>query len=49
MEKWVLCFPKVAHFTVPCSIHMQSYPIVTGSALPGVQAAGAWSWPFTSN
>jgi len=41
MGKWALCFPEVADFTVPCSIHMQSYTLVTGSAFPGVKAAGA--------
>jgi hypothetical protein len=29
--------------------HPASYPIGTGGSFPGGKAAGAWSWPLTSN
>jgi hypothetical protein len=30
-------------------VHPTSYPIVTGGSFPRGKAAGAWSWPLTSN
>jgi hypothetical protein len=30
-------------------VHPASYLIGTGGSFPGGQAAGAWSWPLTSN
>jgi hypothetical protein len=30
-------------------VHPTSYPMGTGGPFPGGKAAGAWSWPLTSN
>jgi hypothetical protein len=29
--------------------HPASYPMGTEGSIPGINAAGAWSWPLTSN
>jgi hypothetical protein len=31
------------------TVQTTSYPMGTGGSFPGVEAAGAWSWPLTSN
>jgi hypothetical protein len=39
-------------FTSPCRpdrTHQASYPMSTGGSFLGGKAAGAWSWPLTSN
>jgi hypothetical protein len=41
-------------FTFPCrqigsGAHPASYPMGNGGSFPGGEAAGAWSWPLTSN
>jgi hypothetical protein len=30
-------------------VHPTAYPMGTGGSFPGGKAAGAWSWPLTSN
>jgi hypothetical protein len=41
-------------FSSPCrstgsGVCQTSYPVGTGGSFPGGKAAGAWSWPLTSN
>jgi hypothetical protein len=36
-------------FQTSSGVHPVSYPMGTGGFLPSSKAAGAWSWPLTSN
>jgi hypothetical protein len=37
------------HVVHTCSVVHPAYPMGTGDYFPGDNAAGAWSWPLTSN
>jgi hypothetical protein len=45
-----ILFPRyLAPIQTVSGVHPISYPMGTGGPFPGGKAAGAWSWPLTSN
>jgi hypothetical protein len=48
-SRWEQDFSPLHLVQTGSGAHPASYPMDTGGAFPGGKAAGAWSWPLTSN
>jgi hypothetical protein len=40
---------KIFYFSLSSGVHLTFYPLGIGGSFHGGKAAGAWSWPLTSN